>query len=50
MASPGLEYLEGSYFWEAFPRYADGYPTAAAQFYRDKVGVDEAMMQFIVLV
>ena len=42
MASPGLEYLEGSYFWEAFPRYADGYPTPAAQFYRDKVGVDAA--------
>jgi branched-chain amino acid transport system substrate-binding protein len=42
IASPGLEYLEGSYFWEAFPRYADGYPTPAAMFYRDKVGVNEA--------
>ena len=40
IASPGLEYLDGTYFWEAFPRYADGYPTAAAAFYRDKVGVD----------
>jgi branched-chain amino acid transport system substrate-binding protein len=40
IASPGLDYLEGSYFWEAMPRYADGLPTAAAAFYRDKVGVD----------
>ena len=23
IASPGLEYLDGSYFWEGFPRYAD---------------------------
>ena len=42
MASPGLEYLEGTYFWEAFPRYADGYPTAHAQFYRERVGVNDA--------
>jgi branched-chain amino acid transport system substrate-binding protein len=42
IASPGLDYLDGSYFWEAFPRYADGYPTASALFYRDKVGVNEA--------
>ncbi|MEX2649635.1 MAG: ABC transporter substrate-binding protein [Alphaproteobacteria bacterium] len=40
IASPGLEYLEGSHFWEAFPRYADGYPTEGANFYRNKVGVD----------
>ncbi len=40
IASPGLDYLEGSYFWEAMPRYADGLPTAAEAFYRDKVGVD----------
>ena len=42
MASPGLEYLEGTYFWEAFPRYADGYPTPHAQFYRERVGVNDA--------
>ena len=23
IASPGLEFLDGTYFWEAFPRYAD---------------------------
>ncbi len=40
IASPGLDYLEGSYFWEAMPRYADGLPTAGAAFYRDRVGVD----------
>lgn len=38
--SPGLEFLDGTYFWEAMPRYADGYATAAAQVYRDAVGVD----------
>ena len=42
MASPGLEYLDGTYFWEAFPRYADGYPTRYAKFYRQRVGVDDA--------
>ena len=41
MASPGLDYLEGTHFWEAFPRYADGYPTRSAKFYRDRVGVDD---------
>ena len=24
IASPGLEFLDGTYFWEAFPRYAEG--------------------------
>ncbi len=42
IASPGLEYLEGSHFWEAMPRYAGGLPTAAEAFYRAKVGVDGA--------
>ncbi len=42
IASPGLEYLEGSYFWEAFPRYADGYPTRHVELYRQRVGVNEA--------
>lgn len=39
-ASPGLEFLEGSYFWEAFPRYAGAKPSAFDTFYRQHVGVD----------
>lgn len=41
LASPGLEALEGTYFWEAFPRYAqnDGANPHDA-FYREMVGVD----------
>ena len=27
LASPGLEFLEGSHLWEAFPRFAAGLPT-----------------------
>ena len=38
--APGLEYLEGSYIWEAFPRYATGDDTQAKKTYRQKVGVD----------
>ena len=37
--SPGLEALEGSYFWEAMPRYATGDPHD--QFYRGNVGCDD---------
>jgi branched-chain amino acid transport system substrate-binding protein len=40
LKSPGLEFLEGSYFWEGYPRYAGANPTAADTFYRGKVGVD----------
>jgi branched-chain amino acid transport system substrate-binding protein len=40
MASPGLEFLDGTYFWEAMPRYADGYPTPHEAAYRKMVGVD----------
>jgi branched-chain amino acid transport system substrate-binding protein len=40
LASPGLEYLEGTHFWEAFPRYAGASPTAFDTFYRERVGVD----------
>ncbi len=40
IASPGLEYLEGSYLWEAFPRYAGQYNTQWEKSYRQKVGVD----------
>ena len=42
IASPGLDFLEGTYFWEAFPRYADGYPTPYARHYRERVGVNDA--------
>ena len=41
MANPGLDYLEGSHFWEAMPRYAASQNTIGANFYRSKVGVDE---------
>ena len=41
MASPGLEFLEGTYFWEAYPRYAQADQTEADKFYRVAVGVDE---------
>jgi len=39
--SPGLEFLEDTYFWEAFPRYLDGYDTPYHRFYRQKIGVDK---------
>jgi len=41
LANPGLEALEGTYFWEAMPRYQqnDGL-TPYDAFYREKVGVD----------
>jgi len=42
IASPGLEFLDGTHIWEAFPRYADGLSTRGAQFYRERVGVDAA--------
>ncbi|WP_421696089.1 ABC transporter substrate-binding protein [Aestuariivirga sp.] len=41
LKSPGLEFLEGSYLWEAFPRYAGAKPSAFDTFYRGKVGVNE---------
>lgn len=41
IASPGLEYLEGSYLWEAFPRYAGGHNTPHEKAYRQRVGVNE---------
>ncbi|MEM1967523.1 MAG: ABC transporter substrate-binding protein [Nitrososphaerota archaeon] len=41
LTAPGLEFLEGTYFWEGFPRYLDGYDTPYNRFYRDVVGVDE---------
>src|SRR5690606_34776328 len=40
LASPGLEFLEGTYFWEAFPRYAGANQTPHDKFFREHVGVD----------
>jgi branched-chain amino acid transport system substrate-binding protein len=42
LASPGLDYLEGTYFWEAFPRYAGQGSPAHDRFFRERVGVNEA--------
>ncbi len=39
LKSPGLEFLEGTYFWEGNPRYFQG--SEHDRFYRDKVGVDD---------
>jgi branched-chain amino acid transport system substrate-binding protein len=40
--SPGLEFLDGTYFWEGFPRYAQANQAPYDKFYREKVGVSEA--------
>ena len=40
LKSPGLEFLEGSYLWEAYPRFAGAAPKPHDTFYRGKVGVD----------
>ncbi|MCP4071694.1 MAG: ABC transporter substrate-binding protein [Hyphomicrobiales bacterium] len=39
--SPGLEFLEGSYFWEGNPRYAQANQSEHDKFYRAAVGVDD---------
>ncbi len=41
IASPGLEFLEGTYFWEGNPRYAQADQTSHDKAYREAVGVDE---------
>ena len=41
ISSPGLEFLEGSYFWEAMPRYGSGNPTPFEKFYREHVGITD---------
>ena len=41
LASPGLEFLDGSYFWEAYPRYAQADQTEYDRFYRAAVGIDD---------
>lgn len=39
--SPGLEFLEGTYFWEGNPRYAQADQSSHDKFFREQVGVDE---------
>jgi branched-chain amino acid transport system substrate-binding protein len=41
LGSPGLEFLEGTYFWEGFPRYAQPSRAPYDSFYRQKVGVND---------
>lgn len=41
IASPGLEFLEGSYMWEGAPRYAQADQSEYDKAYREAVGVDE---------
>ncbi len=40
LASPGLEFLEGTYFWEGNPRYAQPDQSEFDRAFRDAVGVD----------
>lgn len=40
LATPQLGFLEGTYFWEAHPRYAQPNQTEFDKFYRQTVGVD----------
>lgn len=40
LASPGLEFLDGTYFWESMPRYAQANQSEADKAYRAAVGVD----------
>jgi branched-chain amino acid transport system substrate-binding protein len=42
LASPGLEFLEGTYFWEANPRYAQADQSEYDKAYRAAVGVNES--------
>ncbi|MBI2203377.1 MAG: ABC transporter substrate-binding protein [Candidatus Rokubacteria bacterium] len=41
LASPGLAFLEGTYFWEAFPRYAAANTPAHVKTFRERVGVND---------
>jgi branched-chain amino acid transport system substrate-binding protein len=40
ITSPGLEFLEGTYFWEGNPRYAQADQSSHDKMYREAVGVD----------
>ncbi len=41
LSSPGLEFLDGTYFWEGNPRYAQANQSDADKAFRAAVGVDE---------
>jgi len=41
LSTPQLEFLEGTHFWEAYPRYAQSGQSEYDAFYRQAVGVDE---------
>jgi branched-chain amino acid transport system substrate-binding protein len=41
LASPGLEFLDGTYFWEGNPRYAQDNQSEYDKAYRAAVGVDD---------
>jgi len=41
LKTPGLEFLEGTYFWEGNPRYAKANQSEHDKFYRAAVGVDQ---------
>ena len=41
LKTPGLEFLEGTYFWEGNPRYAQANQSKHDKFYRAAVGVDQ---------
>ncbi len=41
MASPGLEFLDGSHFWEGMPRYLQADAPDYVKAYRDAVGIDQ---------
>ena len=40
LSTPGLEFLDGSYFWEGNPRYAQANQSDHDKFYRAAIGVD----------
>lgn len=39
--SPGLEFLDGTYFWEGNPRYAQADQSPYDKFYRETIGIDD---------
>ncbi len=41
IASPGLEFLEGTHFWEGHPRYKQADASEHETFYREAIGVDD---------
>lgn len=41
LATPQFSFLEGTYFWEGMPRYAQDDQSEWDKFYRETVGIDE---------